>query len=445
MTDDCGNSINVTQTITVDDDTDPTASNPAGVTVECIGDVPAVDISVVTDEADNCGTPTVAHVGDGSLIGGACGGTITRTYSVTDDCGNSINVTQTITVDDTEVPTFINCPYPSGITVNADAGVCTASVTFSGATADDNCGMDPTDPITYWIGATQITSPHIFGSSLTTVTVEAKDACGNINNACTFDVTVDAYNDLVVNVDMEASFTGTRCITFELWECPDTEIVELELAFVNGSFSGTVEVPCGDYECITARDSLHTLRTTDGSFTIISSQYVADFTGADELIGGNLNDDFWIDILDFGVYLWQYGACYGTGCPGTPDGDTTCSTGYPHADIDGDGLVSGSVDFTFISGNFLMTHETNCCGMPGIRGGEEGDGPITEISVRELRRLGLGHLTVGDLNEDGWLDEADIVAFMMGARPKPLPDQIGGAAEEVDEAEEAPSFNRIRR
>ena len=65
VTDDCGNSIPVTQTITVDDTIDPTASNPAPVTVECIGDVPVPDITVVTDEADNCtAAPVVAFVSD---------------------------------------------------------------------------------------------------------------------------------------------------------------------------------------------------------------------------------------------------------------------------------------------------------------------------------------------------------------------------------------------
>ena len=98
VTDDCGNTINVTQTITIDDTTDPTASNPAPVTVECIGDVPAPDITVVTDEADNCtANPIVAFVSDVS-DGNTCPEVITRTYSVTDDCGNSINVTQTITI-----------------------------------------------------------------------------------------------------------------------------------------------------------------------------------------------------------------------------------------------------------------------------------------------------------------------------------------------------------
>ena len=43
VTDACLNQILVTQTITVDDNINPTASNPAPVTVQCIGDVPAAD------------------------------------------------------------------------------------------------------------------------------------------------------------------------------------------------------------------------------------------------------------------------------------------------------------------------------------------------------------------------------------------------------------------
>ena len=60
--DSCGNFITVTQTITVNDTIAPTASNPAPITVQCIGDVPAPDITVVTDENDNCGIPTVTFV-----------------------------------------------------------------------------------------------------------------------------------------------------------------------------------------------------------------------------------------------------------------------------------------------------------------------------------------------------------------------------------------------
>ena len=59
VTDDCGNSINVTQIITVQDNVAPTASNPLPVNVQCIGDVPLPDVLVVTDEADNSGIPPI--------------------------------------------------------------------------------------------------------------------------------------------------------------------------------------------------------------------------------------------------------------------------------------------------------------------------------------------------------------------------------------------------
>jgi len=62
----------------------------------------------VTDEADNCtAAPVVVFVSDVS-DGNTCPEVITRTYSVTDDCGNTINVTQTITVNDITNPTASN-------------------------------------------------------------------------------------------------------------------------------------------------------------------------------------------------------------------------------------------------------------------------------------------------------------------------------------------------
>jgi hypothetical protein len=209
-------------------------------------------------------------------------------------------------------------------------------------------------------------------------------------------------------------------------------IVSDELSFVNGLASNaTILVPCnkGPFICITARDRLHTLRrtadATDGNFGIVGTQYVADFTGhpaagGDWLIGGNLNDDGWIDILDFGVFSFKYGVKYRDGVEvliAPFNGNTTCSTGYPHADINGDGLVGAPLfdDFTFIQINFLASSEDNCCLLLGD--GLDDNGPITAISVADLYAHGLGELAIGDLNNDGWLNEADIVAFMNGARP----------------------------
>ncbi|MBD3636791.1 MAG: hypothetical protein HUJ25_05560, partial [Crocinitomicaceae bacterium] len=100
----CG-SINLPVVVGQTDVLPPTASNPAGVSVECIADVPLPNPAVVTDEADDVTiVPIVTHLSDVS-DGNTCPETITRTYRVTDTCGNFTDVAQTITVDDITPPT----------------------------------------------------------------------------------------------------------------------------------------------------------------------------------------------------------------------------------------------------------------------------------------------------------------------------------------------------
>jgi hypothetical protein len=302
-------------------------------------------------------------------------------------------------------------------------------VTWLAATASDNC--DLTLPITYdfdvnddgTVDASQSGTTYTFPGGTHRVTARTTDACGNTGSD-DFLVTVSASNELKVTVELEWPFSGTRCVTFELWNCgpPVIGLVEKKqvLTFVSGmATDAVVLVPCNAYyECITARDALHTLRTTVTP-SIVDTQYVASFTGGDKLLGGNLNDDYYIDILDFGVFSWKYGTIYkdGVEVPG-PDrnGNTTCSTTYPHADISGDGLVD-LADFSFIQINFLKTNQPNCCGQPNFRGDA---GPVTRISVADLIAQGLGELAVGDVNADGWLDELDMAEFAAGLPPPGL-------------------------
>jgi hypothetical protein len=70
--------------------------------------------------------------------GNSCPEVITRIYSVTDDCGNSINVVQTITIDDDTDPIF-NEDLPIDVTEECDA--VTPPVIL---TATDNCDSDVT-------------------------------------------------------------------------------------------------------------------------------------------------------------------------------------------------------------------------------------------------------------------------------------------------------------
>ncbi|PWH86869.1 HYR-like domain-containing protein [Brumimicrobium oceani] len=172
IADDCGNNIDVVQTITINDDTNPTGTAPANITVQCIGDVPAADVNLITDEADNCtANPTVTFVSDVS-DGASCPETITRTYNIADDCGNNIDVVQTITVNDDIAPTASN---PTPISVQCIGDVPTPDILVVTDEAD-NCTTNPT--VTF-VGdvSNGNTCPEII-----TRTYRITDDCGNFTD-----------------------------------------------------------------------------------------------------------------------------------------------------------------------------------------------------------------------------------------------------------------------
>jgi hypothetical protein len=184
-----GNNIDVVQMIYIEDITAPTATNPTSLTVQCIGEVPAPVTGWVTDEADNCAVPTVAFVSDVS-DGLSCPETITRTFSVTDACGNSIDVVQMIIVIDLDAP-------ESDIAVLPElTSLC--GVTPTTATATDNCDgtVDGTSDVTFPITAL----------GTTTITWTYIDACGNTSSQTqdvtigSIDVTTTMASDLITIV-----------------------------------------------------------------------------------------------------------------------------------------------------------------------------------------------------------------------------------------------------
>ena len=117
-TDDCGNSVQHTQTITVEDNTPPILNGLPNITLnlECDEAVPNPPVVTATDLCDTnvsvTFTPNVAP--------GTCPQeyTLTRTWTATDDCGNGATFTQTITVTDNTAPVFTQSPLPEDITVS---------------------------------------------------------------------------------------------------------------------------------------------------------------------------------------------------------------------------------------------------------------------------------------------------------------------------------------
>ncbi|MDH7516485.1 MAG: FlgD immunoglobulin-like domain containing protein [Bacteroidota bacterium] len=138
FTDDCGNtSTDYTQTITVIDNTPPTFTRPADITIyrdgQCGYDASVSATGDVTNEADNCGVGQATY-SDAVDASDACAVVITRTWSLVDNCGNkAADQVQTITVKDNTIPLWTSIPLDKTID-------CADQIVFDMPTASDNCG-----------------------------------------------------------------------------------------------------------------------------------------------------------------------------------------------------------------------------------------------------------------------------------------------------------------
>jgi hypothetical protein len=161
-TDECGNSTTAVQTLTIDDTTNPMLVGvPADVTVDC-GSIP--DTAVVT-ATDNC--VTGLNVSITEVISTGCPYTITRTWTVTDDCGNPSTQSQVINVIDNEAPVLSAAPVD--LTVNCDSIPAPDTLT-----ATDNCDNNVI------VNYTAASAPGICADQYTiTRTWTATDECGN--------------------------------------------------------------------------------------------------------------------------------------------------------------------------------------------------------------------------------------------------------------------------
>ena len=239
-TDDAGNSASATQTITVQDTTAPEFTFvPADYTVECSDEMPMEDATA----SDNCGEVTI-EVSSETISGDAAGNyVIVRTFTATDDAGNSASATQTITVQDTTAPEFTF--VPADYTVE-----CDDEMPMDDATASDNCGE-----VTI-----EVSSETIAG-----------DAAGNYLIVRTFTATDDAGN----------SSSATQTITVQ-----DTTAPEFTFVPANYTVECSDEMPMDNAEALDNCGSVSITVTTDtlagscpNEFTLLRTFVAEDDAG----------------------------------------------------------------------------------------------------------------------------------------------------------------------
>ncbi len=166
-TDACGNKVSGVQTITVVDAIAPAITIPADETVACgQSTLPAATGQATATDA--CSTPTVTYVDQANLTGCGGTGTIQRTWTATDACGNKASGVQTMTVVDATAPTLMT---PADVTVSCSQSTSPAAT--GQATATDACS---TPSVTY---VDQTTLSGCGGTGTIRRTWTATDACGN--------------------------------------------------------------------------------------------------------------------------------------------------------------------------------------------------------------------------------------------------------------------------
>ena len=304
------------------------------------------------------------------------------------------------------LPPFFST-LPANITVATDAGS-----TYGGyvpqpeVTAADNCDGDTTVTLSILLpnGSTITSWPadSMFPIGVSTVTWSTHDIAGH---ACTASrtITVGNYQLLDAAITFQGWMAGNS--TRSLLVIADSTPVVTSVS-LTGKY-GTAEaihVPvAAGYSCLSAKDPIHSLTDIDSAPTVLDRHYKASFT----LLQGDSNDDDKVDIYDFSIFVLNRGAPRAVDAVSNFNADTAVNNG----------------DFAFISLNFFKVGES--CSSPF-----DGSAPASTVSVKELRRQGLGQLAVADLNHDGWIDLRDIQLYLQTGGPVPatpdLPEQEQG-------------------
>jgi len=170
--DNCGNTATMRQIITVQDTTRPvfTVAPPRDTTVSCDAVPPPANNVIATD---NCaGNVKLSRSQIRETIPGACASNyrLIRTWTATDECGNTTTVRQVVTVTDTTRPVI--APAPADLVVNCGDSIPVAPV----LTATDNC--DPAFPKT----VTVVEDPYVKDLCAGYTIIRRwriADACGN--------------------------------------------------------------------------------------------------------------------------------------------------------------------------------------------------------------------------------------------------------------------------
>ncbi|WP_026211535.1 T9SS type A sorting domain-containing protein [Lewinella cohaerens] len=293
-TDACGNPSSCTQTITVVDTTPPTVVCSPNVTIEC-GMPTAPNATGTATGTDICGGVAITF---NDSFAAACGntGTITRTWTATDDCGNPSTCTQTITIVDT-TPPVITGPLADGATMNVECNLRDPNwtpfmVTTDDLTITDNCSARPDITVTYEDILEEEGECGVSDFlSLWRCVWTATDECGNTTTYTLFLRIVDTQGPVFTFFPAN---TGIECdeeVPFQQATAEDA-CSEVEISFIDSRINGdcannytirrrwTAVDGCGNP---TVQDQFITVSDTTPPVLAFTDEYVNGYTDGQEV------------------------------------------------------------------------------------------------------------------------------------------------------------------
>ena len=243
----CGNTSSAVQVITVVDNTAPVLSScPVDITVEC-ETIPSPAIVTATDNCDP--NPVIAFAEDKIMTGcGGYTGTITRTWTASDACGNISSSQQTIIVQDTTLPE-IRISMDKDIYLTNESAILTVDM-------NDNCDEDPI--ITIALSNNGGESIPITEGALSLITlagrnvisVTATDVCNNTKiEQISFEVILQLTGDQITIKPESLKVNPGEFVTFVVFP-PPYDVITITDAFADGAPNQKINYDIDDNKAI---------------------------------------------------------------------------------------------------------------------------------------------------------------------------------------------------
>ncbi len=190
-----GNVSTVDVTVTVEDNTNPTAiAQNVTVELDASGNATITTGQINNGSLDNCSSQALTYTLSKTSFDCTNVGANTVTLTATDASGNSSDVTATVTVEDNMNPVVAS--QNIGLVLDATGNASIDVATFNhGAT--DNCGI-----ASFTLSNTDFDCTHI---GINTITLTVTDNNGNVSTADVFVTVADETNPTIVSLPFGAA------------------------------------------------------------------------------------------------------------------------------------------------------------------------------------------------------------------------------------------------